>query len=44
VVKVSHRLERSLTRRAREKTRDLLAVAFDNNFFTLDDQTFKHPS
>jgi hypothetical protein len=42
VVKVSHRLERSLPRRAGEKTRDLLAVAFDNDFFTLYDQAVKH--
>jgi hypothetical protein len=43
VVKVSHRLERSLPHRAGEKARDSLAVAFDNDFFTLDDQTVKHP-
>jgi hypothetical protein len=42
VVKVSHRLERRLPRRAGEKTRNLFAVAFDNDFFTLCDQTVKH--
>jgi hypothetical protein len=42
VVKVSHRLEHRLPRRAGEKTCDLLSVAFDNDFFTLYDQTVKH--
>jgi hypothetical protein len=43
VVKVGHRLERSLPCRTREKTRDLLAVTFDNDFFALYGQTVKHP-
>jgi hypothetical protein len=44
VVKVGHRLERSLPWRTREKTRHLLAVTLDDDFFALYGQTVKHPS
>jgi len=44
VVEVGHRLERSLPRRTREKTRDLGPVTFDNDFLALYGKTVKHLS
>src|SRR5208337_84653 len=43
-IEVGHRLQRSLPRQAGQKTSDLFAVPFDDDFLALDGQPVQYPS